>query len=168
MQNKIITLLISFVVLFSLQGFSQTPEKSKHPLLDKYYPQKQNTDTNKTAITATKPVPETNTAPPVATTPVVTTTPAPAVITTTVPAVTTTTTVITSPAAVTATPAVTPAPAVNKPDTVTTRLPVQEKVQTQPAPTPQLFDMRLGSSSPLYDTWKKNNNGAGSVTTSPK
>lgn len=163
MQNKIIALLVSFVVLFSLQGFSQTPEKSKHPLLDKYYPQKQNTtDTNKTVTTATKPVPETNTAPPVAITPVVTTTPAPAVITTTVPAVTTTTTVITSPAAVTT------APAVNKPDTVTTRLPVQEKVQTQPAPTPQLFDTRLGSSSPLYDTWKKNNNGAGSVTTSPK
>jgi cytoskeletal protein RodZ len=164
MQNKIITLLISFVVLFSLQGFSQTPEKSNHPLLDKYYPQKQNTDTNKTVTTATKPVPETNAAPPVATTPVVT----PAVITTTAPAVITTTTVSTSPAAVTATPAVATAPAVNKPDTVTTRLPVQAKVQTQPAPTPQLFDTRLGSSSPLYDTWKKNNNGAGSVTTSPK
>lgn len=28
-------------------------------------------------------------------------------------------------------------------------------------------DTRLGSSSPMYDTYKKNNNGAGSVTTNP-
>lgn len=29
-------------------------------------------------------------------------------------------------------------------------------------------DTRLGSSSPLYDTYKKNKNGAGAVTTTPK
>lgn len=36
-------------------------------------------------------------------------------------------------------------------------------------PKPQGFKRpRLGSSSPLYDTYEKNNNGAGSVTTLPK
>jgi hypothetical protein len=30
------------------------------------------------------------------------------------------------------------------------------------------MDTRLGSSSPQFNTWEKNNNGAGSVTTSPK
>jgi hypothetical protein len=44
---------------------------------------------------------------------------------------------------------------------------VPAKAQTQ-APSTPYNDTRLGSSSPLYDTWEKNNNGAGSVTTSPK
>lgn len=151
MQNKIIKLLLTFVVLFSLQGFSQTTKKSNHPLLDKYYPQKQGTDTNKTIITQVNPLPETKPAPIVNTAPAVTITPA----TTTVHAVTTA-------------PAVTIIHTVNKPVTVTTPVPVQNKVQTQSAPAPLYMDTRLGSSSKLYDTWEKNNNGAGSVTTSPK
>lgn len=36
-----------------------------------------------------------------------------------------------------------------------------------PNPGPIYRDTRLGSSSPLYDTYKKNDNGAGSVTTNP-
>jgi len=41
-------------------------------------------------------------------------------------------------------------------------------VQPQgPPPTPYI-DTRLGSSSPLYDTYEKNSNGTGSVTTRPK
>ena len=139
-------LTVTFVVLFSLQGFSQTTEKSNHPLLDKYYPQKQNTDTNIAVTTQIKPVPERK--------------PAPAVTTTTiVPAVTTK-------PAVTTTPAITTATTINKPTTVRAQTPVQ-KVQTQPAPPPYM-DTRLGSSTKQYDTWEKNNNGAGSVTTSPK
>ena len=43
----------------------------------------------------------------------------------------------------------------------------ERKVNSGPAPS--LYrDTRLGSSTPQYDTWEKNNNGAGSVTTSPK
>ncbi len=39
----------------------------------------------------------------------------------------------------------------------------------QPKPVPgKPYDTRLGSSTPAYDTWTKNNNGAGSVTTSVK
>ena len=169
MQNTITGLFVTFVVLFSLQGFSQTTEKSAHPLLDKYYPQKQNTDTNKTITTQIKPVPEikpvpvpeTKPAPALPTTPVVTTK--------TVPAVTTMSNVTTTPA-VTTIPVVTTTPVLNKQDTVTAQVPVQKKIQPQPKPKPYTpyMDTRLGSSSPLYDTWEKNSNGAGSVTTSPK
>jgi hypothetical protein len=157
MRNKFIKLLVILILLFSLQGFSQTTEKSKHPLLDKYYPQIQNTDTIKAVTTQIKPVPETKS------TPVVTSTTVPAV--TTAPAMTTTTTMTTSPA-VTTTPALTTTTTINKPTTVTAQTPVQ-KVQTQPVPPPSM-DYRLGSSTKQYDTWEKNNNGAGAVTTSPK
>jgi hypothetical protein len=38
----------------------------------------------------------------------------------------------------------------------------------QPTPANTIYrDTRLGSSSPLYNTYEKNNNGAGSVTTNP-
>lgn len=167
MQNKIIKLLLTSVVLFSLQGFSQTTKKSNHPLLDKYYPQKQNTDTNNTVTAPVKLVPETKTAPAVTTTPTVSTATVPAI--TTTPSQTSTPIVTTVPAVIN-TPAATKTPAVNKPVTVTVTapVPVQEKVQTQPPPAPPYMDTRLGSSSKLYDTWEKNNNGAGSVTTTPK
>jgi len=181
MQSRIITLLIIFVVLFSIQGFSQTTEKSEHPLLDKYYPQKQHDDTNKTIANQIKPVFQTK--PPSAVTnvaglktkPVATTTTIPAdtlttipdVTTTTVPSVTTTSSLTTTPD-VTTIAAPTTTPVVNKPDTVTARIPVQEKVQPLRAPTHPYIDTRLGSSTPQYDTWEKNSNGAGSVTTSPK
>lgn len=165
MQNKIIKFLVTFILLFSVRGFSQTTEKSKHPLLDKYYPQKQNTDTSKAVTTQIKPVPGTKPAPAVTTTtvPAVTIMPAmtttPAMTSTAVPAVTTK-------PAMTTTPAVTTATTINKPTTVKAQTPVQ-KVQTQPAP-PLYSENRLGSSTKQYDTWEKNNNGAGAVTTSPK
>ena len=155
MQNKIIKLTVTFVLLFSLQGFSQTIEKSKHPLLDKYYPQIQNTDTSKAVTTQIKPVTETKPAPALTTTnvPAMTTTIVPAMTSTTVPDVTTT-------------PAMTSTTTISKPTTITAKTPVQ-KVQSQPAPPPYM-DTRLGSSTKQYDTWEKNNNGAGAVTTSPK
>ena len=177
MQNRIIKLTVTFVVLFSLQGESQTTEKSKHPLLDKYYPQIQNTDASKDVTSQIKPAPETKPAPAVTTTtvpavttttaPAVTTTPVPVATTTPVPVVTTTTVpaMITEPA-VTTTPAVTNTTTINKPTTVTAQAPAR-KAQTQPAPYPY-SETWLGSSTKQYDTWEKNNNGAGSVTTSPK
>lgn len=36
-----------------------------------------------------------------------------------------------------------------------------------PTPPSNYRDTRLGSSSPLYNTYKKNDNGAGAVTTNP-
>ncbi len=178
MQNKIIKLFVTFIVLFSLQGFSQTTEKSEHPLLDKYYPQQQNTvDTNKAIsnqikqLPGTKPVSGSNNIPALTTRPVVTaTTTAPVITTTTVPAVPTTSGV-TNASVTTNIPAVTTTPTLNKQDTVTARMPEEQKVQTQPVrtqPTQSYLDTRLGSSSPQYDTWEKNSNGAGSVTTSSK
>ncbi len=151
MKHKIIKLDIIFVVLFSFHGFSQAAEKSTHPLLDKYYPQKQNTETNKVVTTQIKPVPETKSAP--------------AMTTTTVPTVSTVSAVKPVPSVI-AKPGLKDTNTINKPTAITTQVPVQ-KIPTQPLPPPYR-DTRLGSSTKQYDTWEKNNNGAGSVTTSNK
>jgi hypothetical protein len=150
MQTKVAKLLVIFVVLFSLRGFSQTATpKSKHPKMDAYYPPKPDADTNKTVTTeptqtpiSTQPTTTTTTAPPVTTTSVVTTPP-----------------VVTLPPPVATTPTTT---------TVTAQVAAPAKVQTKPPPPSPYLDTRTGSSTPQYDTWDKNNNGAGSVTTSPK
>jgi hypothetical protein len=63
-------------------------------------------------------------------------------------------------------PAITTTTSINKPTIVTPNIPTQ-KISSQPPPPPYR-DTRLGSSTKQYDTWEKNNNGAGSVTTSPK
>ena len=60
MQYKMILLL--FMTLFALQGFSQAPEKSDHPLLDKYYPRAENKSDTPKAVVA-KPAPEYKPAP---------------------------------------------------------------------------------------------------------
>src|SRR5665647_1146796 len=60
MQHKILKLWLTFLVLFSLPGFSQTTDKSAHPLLDKYYPRPKNADTTTTVTNPIKPVPQTN------------------------------------------------------------------------------------------------------------
>jgi hypothetical protein len=160
MQNKIITLAIAFVVLFSLQGFCQTNEKSKHPLLDKYYPQKQEVvDTAKT-LPVQNPVAETRPAP------AITTTPAPAVKTTPVMTSVTTPAMASTNIPTITTQATDTSNAVSKPTAAIVQSPVQ-KVQASP-PSPPYMDTRLGSSTKQYDTWEKNANGAGSVTTSPK
>ncbi|MEO7120501.1 MAG: hypothetical protein ABIY62_05360 [Ginsengibacter sp.] len=185
MPYKIIKrLAVTCLLLFSLQGFSQTPDKSEHPLLDKYYPQQQKfIDTNKTMAKQIKPISQTNTLPATATVttpkapvvnpaatvaPVVK--PAPAeVITAPVvnTPVETTTPSVTNLPAVTTTSVITNAPVVNRPVVVIPPDPVQKKVQPQHKDPPYI-DTRLGSSSPLYDTYEKNANGTGSVTTSPK
>jgi hypothetical protein len=163
MQNKMLKLFVTFVVLlFSLQGFSQTTENSAHPLLDKYYPQKKSVDTNKTVTTQINPVPVTK--PMTETKPLAVTKPAleakPLPETKQEPE--------TKPVSETKpVPAVTDTTAINKPITIPIPVPVPKNVQAKPAAAPY-NENRLGSSSPLYDTWEKNNNGAGSVTTSPK
>lgn len=179
-----IRFVFTCLLLFSLQGFSQTPEKSEHPLLDKYYPQQQKfIDTNKTMATQIKPISQTNTPPatptviapkvpvinPAATVvPVVKPEPAEAITTPVVSTpVETTTPSVTNLPAVTTTSAITNAPVVNRPVAVIPPTPPQKKVQTQHTDPPYI-DTRLGSSSPLYNTYEKNSNGAGSVTTSPK
>lgn len=180
MQSKIILLLI-FAGIFSLHGLSQTDDKSEHPLLDKYYPQKQKTDTPKiikdqiqqgTPVKTTFPVSNigAHTSKPVAIIPVIpvdTTTAMPKAMPATVHSIKTTP-AITSTSNVASVSHLTNTPVVNKQDTVTVKLPVQVKPQPQRTPGQLYIDTRLGSSTPQYDTWQKNNNGAGSVTTSPK
>lgn len=165
-------LTVILVVIFSYQGFSQTTEKSSHPLLDKYYPQPK-TETREVVSPAGVPV-----TPPPATvvpqkaivtpaqTPTVNVSPTPEPTTTVTivrPTVDTTmntttvdlkntTPVITNQPTVVATPAAAPAPVVVAP----------------PPPDSKYNRSRLGSSSPQYNTWEKNSNGAGSVTTHSK
>ncbi len=163
MQAKILKLFVTFFVLFSLQGFSQTTEKSNHPLLDKYYPRQQNADTSKTITTQTKAVHETNQVSKAKPVPAVTDKPAiDKSNITSVPLSETKPISETKP-----TPAVADSTAINKPTNSTIPVPETKKAPAQPSATPYM-DTRLGSSSPLYDTWEKNKNGAGSVTTSPK
>jgi hypothetical protein len=185
MQRKVILMISSSLLVFSLQGFSQTttPAKSLHPKMDKYYPQAQKTEMirNPDTIVVTapsKPITTTTNAPVMTTAPVATDNmvqPKPSV-TPTIPQapepeMPTTSAVTSIPVSVdTANSPTTSSTTISKPSTVTVNAPVQ-KPAPQPAPgvTPSsLFTTRLGSSSPQYDTWKKNSNGAGSVTTNPK
>jgi hypothetical protein len=236
MLSKIISFLGVFILLFLLQGFSQTTENAAHPLLDKYYPRPENnTDTNTTVNSQIKPISQTNPEPSLANTPAIKNTPivpAGPVATTihanvsapesvilpgenTAPPATTTHALSNIPAASSMTaeneiPAMTSKPEIstsipekNEPVETTTHslsnlskttdlradsslpifatAPVIKNKITFPKPAPaakndqisfppsqSLYDTRLGSSTPQYDTWVKNNNGAGSVTTSPK
>ena len=156
MQTKILKLFVTFFVLFSLQGFSQTTEKSNHPLLDKYYPQPK-TDARTPTPPQTIVVPETRPVPAVTDKPAIDKSTI-----TTVPLSETKLISETKPV-----PAATDSVAINKPVNPAITVPVPKKVQAKPAAVPYM-DTRLGSSSPLYDTWEKNKNGAGSVTTNPK
>ncbi len=186
MQHKIIILLVTFI-LFSLSGITQATSTSEHPLLDKYYPQKK-VDTNKaivneiksqttppsmkvqpavvTSSSQVKPVPvgKSETAVKVAhveeispaiESPVIT---APSPISVSVSTV--------APEVTTA--AVATSPVITKLNIDTTRNVAPKKIQPKSAPEDQYNRSRLGSSSKLYDTYKKNSNGAGSVTTNPK
>ncbi len=194
MQNKILTLFVTFIVLFSLQGYSQTTKESNHPLLDKYYPRAEK-DTNTTVATEAKPAPLPNqvseikpaikpSAAPVVTDKIVINTtipkPEPQLTSETIPAPVVTDTValkIENPITPAETklisetipsPVVADTTATVKPMNVTVTLPVRPKTQAPAPATAPPLDMRLGSSTKAYDTWKKNNNGAGSVTTSAK
>lgn len=196
MQSKILKLFFLFIVLFSLDGYSQTKKDSKHPLLDKYYPRAEK-DTSATVTAAPQPVPQSiqppvikpvPPAPPVLA-PIVTTTATDRITTTPLSGATITpgATQIQDTLAITKTTSVyipepettivaetipsstvSDAAAADKPISAATTLPVQKIVQPRLAPPTPYTGTRLGSSTPAYDTWKKNNNGAGSVTTSVK
>jgi|SRR5690242_9649952 len=148
------TLLLAFTTLTS-SLVAQQP--SSHPLLDKYYPQpKQPTNNDKPkTTTVTSLTPTSNTQKPVTNTQVSNNKPAfqpnitdhgPAPDSTTIPASTITT--------------------INKPATIINTTPVQ--TPAKPYDPNSLYDTRLGSSSPQYNTYEKNSYGAGTVTTSPK
>lgn len=53
----------------------------------------------------------------------------------------------------------------NEPQVHTTIIPAQETNSALSQTT--LYDTRLGSSSPLYNTYEKNDDGAGAITTNP-
>lgn len=161
------------MVFFTMKASAQTPEKSDHPLLDKYYP-----DLNKKPEPVAKPAPV----------PIMSTPP---------PTVNATKSIVTPPPIVA--PKIQNEIVDNRPATVldtsgihptlkaTTSLPATATIAEQNAPVanvplqqtvqPPLISRpegeiyrptRLGSSTPQYDTYDKNKKGAGSVTTSPK
>ena len=143
MKTKIMALMISGI-LISFSAFSQTTEKSSHPKLDALFPHAANTTiTNipdSTKAPATNIVTNNNTMPS------------------------------------NNIPGTTGPPATNivtgsniKPvGTITYQEKPQQQVQARPEQKGIYRDTRLGSSTKQYDTYEKNNNGAGSVTTSPK
>ncbi|MEO6819247.1 MAG: hypothetical protein ABI204_05930 [Ginsengibacter sp.] len=56
----------------------------------------------------------------------------------------------------------------DNPQTQSRKLVFKKKLNKHRKDTTVMYrDTRLGSSSPLYNTYKKNDNGAGSVTTNP-
>lgn len=174
------------MVFFLSPSFGQTPVKSKHPLLDKYYPELR--DKNKkpiakpaekdsfsrTAIDSTK---INNTASTKALTkanqisaPGQLPAPKPGVYIPPVPGIDTsaiTTSAKTSQKMSGSKLLVADKkPVINKMKTAA--IPVPSKTRTQVTPPEGYRDTRLGSSSPLYNNYDKNKKGAGSVTTSPK
>ncbi len=187
MQRKLILILSSLLILFSFDGFSQTtPAQSVHPKMDKYYPRPQktqvldnNADTSSVIPAPARPVTQTSPAPVMTTSP-----PSNNTVVNQAPAVTPTTPATVEPQiqtgpAVTSTP-VTVAPSnttVTNSNTVTAPAAVTVNKHVQPKQVSQtssyvdpssLFTTRLGSSAPQYDTWQKNNDGAGSVSSQSK
>lgn len=168
MRTKIIKLIISLFVFFPLGAISQTTQ-SEHPKMDKYYPRPPAEKPIANPINSAQPV-MSNT---------------PAVNNNNI--VEPNTVQVPKPAEPPAEPPMETAPAVNstpvtvqtpkldinkttnleRPSTVVQSIPVQ-RAMPQSAPGEIYNDTRLGSSSPQYDTWKKNSNGAGSVTTQSK
>lgn len=54
-----------------------------------------------------------------------------------------------------------------KTDTAKIKPAILKQKSQKPVATPMYRDTRLGSSSPLYNTYQKNDNGAGAITTNP-
>ncbi len=148
MKNKIIPSIILGITI-SFTGFTQSAEPSSHPKLDKLFPQTESIPAN-TTISSTKiSSGNTSTGSPSAS-------------------------AISKPASLTLPDAKVPETDTAKaaPAALVVIKKEPEKI-VQPAPAkkpPQepYVDTRLGSSTPQYNTYEKNNNGAGSVTTSPK
>ena len=168
MVYNIIKLTISLFIFFPLAGFSQTTE-SEHPKMDKYYPRPPEEKPITNPVTTAQPVmtntpsvnnnntvqPNTVQAPKPAEQPA-----EPPM--ETAPAVTSTPVTVETPKL-----GVNNTTNIEQPATVTQTTPVQRVVPQSP-PSEIYNGTRLGSSSPQYDTWKKNDDGAGSVTTHSK
>ncbi len=164
-------LLFSCMVFFTMKASAQTPAKSDHPLLDKYYP-----DLNRKKDTLPKPapMPAVNTPSPTVNASKSIVIPPPFV----APKIQNEV-VESKPATVKDTSGITPtiSASTSLPATISeakapvANVPPQEKVQAPLISRPEgemYRPTRLGSSSPQYDTYDKNKKGAGSVTTSPK
>ena len=180
---KIIKLTLFILLISSVGAFAQTTTPSVHPKLDKYYPQPQKTqilDNNANNNPVVPPAVRS-----AAPSPVVTTAPASTnTVVNNAPAVTPTTPAPPAEPEFQAAPAVTSTPVtvepantsvsnsntLTAPAEVTVNKPVQKIVPQSPAyfDPASLFTTRLGSSSPQYDTWQKNNNGAGAVSSESK
>ena len=157
-----LALLVIFVILFSLHGFSQTDENSTHPLMDKYYPSKKSADTNTILSSQPKPVPETRAVNEIKAVQVPADTPT--INNPVINIVQSETKVMPVGKPVNA---VTDSIAINKPNNTIVPEPVRKKTEAKSEGTPYR-PTRLGSSSILYRTWETNNDGAGSVTTGSK
>ena len=169
MKNKIVSLTVVYVLL-SFSVFSQTNEKSATPKLDKFRQLKQNSrDAMAAADTAAAPAlttVSTNNIKPATSVGTPSISAAPVNVQSKKPTLS---------ANISVPPPVDTAAIVENDNsasanTTTPQPPTQprEPVQAQPEKKTIYRDTRLGSSSRLYDTYEKNNNGAGSVTTSPK
>lgn len=160
MKAKIFGLFIAGVFL-SFAGFAQETQESLHPKLDKYY------ETNDPPAPVTKPsttvIPSTTAASSRASANAGTinnvTAPQSTVKAPVVPVDTTTEQTVVQNEPVPE-PVAVPTP---KPS------PVQPVAPTaRPDPNSLYSESRLGSSTPQYDTYETNSDGAGSVTTTPK
>ncbi len=146
MKHKIAPLIMSFV-LISFSALCQTTENTSHPKLDAFRKLKQNSQAANDSIAAASTTAASN----------LTTSPNPE------PVAPSTTGKIGTNPNLSPTPVANITPATT---TVVTKAPEQSAVSQ---PKPHIYmDTRLGSSTKQYDTYEKNNYGAGSVTTSPK
>lgn len=145
MKNKFMPLMI-FSLLISFSAISQTTDPAAPSKLDAFRQMKANTQAVNDSISAASTTASTN------------------VIDNSTPSTTTSVANGAVPKKTSAPTAVITSPS---PTPVT-----QTPALAVPSATPQqphiYVDTRLGSSTPQYDTYEKNNYGAGSVTTSPK
>jgi hypothetical protein len=147
MKNKIMAIMISGI-LISFSALSQTTEKSSHPKLDALFPHAPNTTAtnipDSTKAPATNIVTNNNTMP-----------------SNNIPGT------IAAPATnIVAGSNIKPVSTITYQDKPQQQ--AQQQVQARPEQKGIYRETRLGSSTKQYDTYEKNNNGAGSVTTSPK
>lgn len=178
-MQKLVLLFGIFFTVVSSQTFGQDSTiKSVHPKMDKYYPRPQEAPKlNNEAATPASPALPSQRTPTIINQPSTNNTvvsPSPSIVpneqATEMPAIEAGPAVTNTP--VTVQPSDTKLNASNSvtaPPSVTVTVPAPKVISKPKAPPePPYMDTRLGSSSPQYNTWEKNNNGAGSVTTNPK
>lgn len=150
-RKVIFPALICTFFSFQVKAQTENTGPSKHPKMDKYYPR-----------------PADPAAPEITPAPVVTPTATPQ---TTSPVPRNTSTIAAPPTAERTTPTVIPDTTTKVQQVVTVEKPTPpppQPVKVSAPVAPPYNPNRLGSSTKEYDTWEKNNNGAGSVTTHGK